>query len=138
MTITEKFEFLNGRFWDCDEEKINTNNLLLKSLLLNKCFDFQDRRIKYKIERRNNEDCFILYASDMDLLENVLYEENQPGKYGKIDIIEDMFLEMHRMYDEQVKMEQKEKLALELRFKEIKEQRELKFCEWLENFKSTY
>ena len=55
--------------------------------------------------------------------------------FEKIDVIENMFKEIDRMYDEQMRLQEEEELAREQRYREFLEEKEREFQGWLENFK---
>lgn len=135
MTIFEKLDFLTSRFWDVsDENKINTNNKVLKSLLGSKEFEYENKRIRYKYSTKEKIEDLIIYVTSPDYVEKILYINSDP-QFCKIDIIEDMFKEIDRMYDEQMKLQKEEELDRELRYNKIQEEKQKEFQEWLENFK---
>jgi hypothetical protein len=55
--------------------------------------------------------------------------------FEKIDVIENMFKEIDRMYDEQMRLQEEEELTREQRYREFLEEKAREFQGWLENFK---
>ena len=135
MTISEKYNFLTLRFYDSDKSKINTDNNVLKSLLSENVFEYENKRIKCKSRpRRDKSEELIIYVINSDFTEECLYVDTQP-MFEKIDVIENMFKEIDRMYDEQMRLQEEEELTREQRYREFLEEKAREFQGWLENFK---
>jgi len=134
MTISEKYNFLTLRFQYGDGNEINTDNNVLKSLLSKNFFEYENKRIKCKSRPRDKSEELIIYVINSDFTEKCLYVDTQP-MFEKIDVIENMFKEIDRMYDEQMRLQEEEELTREQRYREFLEEKAREFQGWLENFK---